>query len=93
MTTKRLAQRRGQLIAQAVEQRMALAQRIQDCRRPLEFADRIWAVVHYIKSRPLLVAVPFGLFAIRRSRLFLRWFSRGWLAKKVIRNIFIHRYR
>jgi YqjK-like protein len=93
MMTKHLVQRRGQLIAQALEQRIALAQQIQNCRRPLEYADRIWTVVQYIKSRPLLVAVPFGLFAIRRSGLFLRWFSRGWLAKEVIRKLFIHRYR
>ena len=92
MTTKHLVQRRGELIAQAVEQRLALAQQIQDCRRPLEFVDRIWNVVQYIKSRPLLVAVPFGLFAIRRSRLFLRWFTRGWFAKEVIRKFFVRRY-
>ena len=93
MTAKHFVQRRGQLIAQAVAQRMALALQIQDCRRSLEFADRIWTVAHYIRSRPLLVAVPVGLFAIRRSRLLLRWFSRGWLAKEVIRKFFIHRSR
>lgn len=39
------------------------------------------------------VAVLFGLFAIRRARMLLRWFSRGWLAKEVIRKFFIRRYR
>jgi tRNA (Thr-GGU) A37 N-methylase len=93
MTIKRRVRRQDQLIAQAVEQRIALTQQIQDCQRPLEFADRIWTIIHFIKSRPLLVAVPFGFFAIRRSGLFLRWLSRSWLAKEVIRKLFIHRCR
>lgn len=91
--TIHFAQRRGKLITQAAEQRAALAQQIQDFQRPLDFANRAWAVVHYVKSHPLIVAVPFGLFAIRRSRMLLRWFSRGWLVKEVVRKFFVRRHR
>jgi YqjK-like protein len=91
--TPDFAQRRGEMITLAAEQRDALAQQVQDIQRPLAFANRALAVVHYLKSHPLLVALPFGLFAIRRSRMLLRWFGRGWLAKEVIRKFFIRRYR
>ena len=86
--TKRFVQRRGEMIAQAAEQRAALAQQIQDWQRPLEFVDRGWTVGRYRKSRPLLVALRFGLFAFRRPRLLLRWFNRGWLAREVIKKLF-----
>ena len=70
-------------------QRAALAQQIQDWQRPLEFADRAWTVIRYIKSRPLLVALPLGLLAFRRRRLMLRWFNRGWLVKAILQKLFI----
>lgn len=50
-------------------QRAALVQQIQDWQRYLEFADHAWTVVRYIKSRPLLGALPLGLLAFRGSRL------------------------
>lgn len=87
--TKHFALRRGEMIAQAAEQRAALAQQIQDWQRPLEFLDRAWTVIRYIKSRPLLVALPLGLLAFRRPRLMLRWFNRGWLVKEILRKLFI----
>ncbi len=87
--TQRFNQRRREMIALADEQRAALAQQIQDFERPLEFASHAWAVVQYLKSHPLLVALPVGLFAMRRSRMLLRWISRGWLAREVIRKYFI----
>ena len=87
--TEHFARRRGEMIAQAAEQRAALAQQFQDWQRPLEFLDRAWTVIRYIKSRPLLVALPLGLLAYRRSRRMLRWFNRGWLVKAILQKLFI----
>ena len=70
-------------------QRAALAQQIQDWQRPLEFADHAWTVIRFIKSRLLLVALPLGLLAYRRSRLMLRGFNRGWLVKAILQKLFI----
>jgi YqjK-like protein len=82
------AQRRVQITLVAARQRAALGQQIQDWRRALEIANRAWAVLRYIKSRPLLFGVPFGLFMIRRSNLLLRWVGRGWLVKELIQKLF-----
>ena len=83
------AQRRGEMIAQAAKQRVALAQQLQDWRRPIAWVDRAWTFIRYLISRPLLGALPLALFAFRRPRLLLRWFNRGWLVKKILQKLFI----
>jgi YqjK-like protein len=87
--TQTLAQRRRQMITRAAQQRVSLSQQVQDLRRPIELVDRAWAITRYFRAHPLLVALPFGLFAFRRPRMLLRWFNRGWLTKEIIRKLFI----
>ncbi|MBC7983432.1 MAG: YqjK-like family protein [Candidatus Obscuribacterales bacterium] len=87
---RRFAQRRGEMIAQAAKQRIALAQQLQEWQRPVAWVERAWTVVRYLKSRPLLVALPVSLFALRRPRQLLRWFNRGWLIKAILRKLFVH---
>ncbi len=87
---KGLFHRRSQLVTRAAEQRAALSQQIRDWRRPLEFVDRALAIVRYVKSHPLLMALPFGLLVFRRPRVLLRWFNPGWLAGEILRKLFIH---
>jgi hypothetical protein len=48
------AQRRREMIAQAAKQRVALAQQLQDWRRPIAWVDRAGTFIRYLKSRPLL---------------------------------------
>lgn len=86
--TRKWLRRRDQLVTRAEEQREALSRQIQNWRRPLEIVDRALAIVRYAKSHPLLVALPFGLFAFRRPRMLLRWFNRGWLAQEVLKKLF-----
>jgi YqjK-like protein len=86
--TKKWLRRRDQLVTRAENQRAALSWQMHDWQRPLEIVDRALAIVRYAKSHPLLVALPFGLFAFRRPRTLLRWFNRGWLAQEVLRKLF-----
>ena len=78
------------LIARAAEQRSTLSQQIRNWQRPLELVDHALAVARYVKPHPLLVTLPFGLFLFRRPRVLLRWFNRGWLAREVLRKLFVH---
>jgi YqjK-like protein len=87
--TTRFIQRRHHLIVRAAAQRAMLSQQIQDWRRPLELADRALVIARYFKTHPLLLSLPLGLFAFRRPRVLLRWFNRGWLAREVLRKLFI----
>jgi YqjK-like protein len=88
--TKKCFRRRDQLVTRAEEQREALSRQMQDWQRPLEIVDRALAIVRYATSHPLLVMLPIGLFAFRRPRTLLRWFNRGWLAREVLRKLFVH---
>jgi YqjK-like protein len=87
--TQTLAQRRREMIARAASQRTMLAKHIHQLHRPIELADRARAIVRYLKARPLLAILPAGVFAFRRPRTLLRWFSRGWLTKEIIRKLLI----
>lgn len=87
--TQVLDERRRQIIAQAAQQRAVLSRQVHDLQRPLDLLNRAWAFTCYLRAHPLLVILPFGLFAFRRPRMLLRWFNRGWLAKEIIRKLFI----
>jgi hypothetical protein len=82
----RLAERRERLVAQAAEQRRALAQNLESWRKPLAQADRGLAALRYIKSHPewMLGVV---LFAALRPGRVGKWLGRGWVTFRVLNRL------
>lgn len=59
-------QRRGELLAKIASQRKQIATTGMRWKAPLEIADKGIAVVRFLRSNPVLVAVAAAIFATRR---------------------------
>jgi len=62
-------QRRGELLARIASQREEAAQIGARWETPLAFADKCLDAVHFLRSRPALVAGVVALFVVRRRGL------------------------
>ncbi len=82
-----LAQRRERLIAQAAQQRAALAESAQAWRGPFALADRGLAALRYLKQHPLWVVGGVAVAVALRPRGAMKWLGRGWAAYKVVRSL------
>ena len=83
--------KRARLLDRAAREREDVAQTLQSWARPLDFVDRCLAAVHFVISRPPLVAGAMLVFALLRPRSAFRWAQRAfglwqsyrWLTQKV----------
>jgi hypothetical protein len=65
-----IARRRELLRARSAAQRAAIAGTLQEWRKPLGIADRVWRVVGLLRAHPLLfIAAVAALAATPRGRL------------------------
>ncbi|MDP1765528.1 MAG: YqjK-like family protein [Methylotenera sp.] len=81
-----ISKRREQLISQAAEQRLALAQEIEPLRSTLSLADRGLSIARYVKQRPSIAIGVAALFGILRPTRVGKWLQRGWGAFLLARN-------
>lgn len=72
-----LAARRQQLVAQAEDQRTALAHNMRPWRARLALADRGVAALRYIGRSPALMVGATLLLAMLRPRRLGKWLQRG----------------
>ena len=70
--------KRARLIERAARERADVAQTLQSWAQPLGFIDRCLAAVHFVISRPPLVAGAMLVFALLRPRRAFRWARRAW---------------
>jgi len=89
MNTKKLspAMRRARLVAQAAEQRLVLAESVEEWRAPLVMVDQGVSVLCYLRRHPEWVAGVAVLIAALRSRRSGVWLGRGWMVWQVINRL------
>lgn len=79
--------RRRYLVAQAADQRTALALDMEPWRARLNVVDRGVAVLRYIGRTPvLMVGVAFALAALRPGRI-SKWVQRGLMVWQIARRL------
>ncbi|MGO9446716.1 MAG: YqjK-like family protein [Thiobacillaceae bacterium] len=76
----RLAERRNHLVAQAAEQRTALAQSLEPWQAPLALADQGIAALRYIRRHPALSTGAALVMVALRPKPTGKWLRRLWLA-------------
>lgn len=84
---QRLAERRGELVARAATQRIALAHALEPWRPRLALVDRGVAVFRYLAHHPALVAGAVLLFVVLRPRQAGKWLRRGWMVWQLGRSL------
>lgn len=82
-----IAERRQKLVAQAAEQRAALANSIQPLRSGLSLADKSLSIVRYVKKHPILVMGIATLIGMLRPTRAVKWLRRSWVASLVMRGL------
>lgn len=82
-----LTERRERLVAQAVAQRMLLAESIEPWRIPLARVDQGLAVLRVIKRHPAWIAGGVVLFAALRPLRVVKWLRRGWVAWQMLQGV------
>jgi hypothetical protein len=89
MTKKlaRLAERRKQLIEQAAEQRITLAQNIKPFHSAIALADTGMAAVRYVKQHPVLMVGGAMLLGLLRPTRFGKWLQSGWVVLEIARKL------
>ena len=83
--------KRARLLDRAAREREDVAQTLQSWAQPLDFVDRCLAAVHFVISRPPLVAGAAIVLVLLRPRSAFRWAQRAfglwqsyrWLTKKI----------
>jgi uncharacterized MAPEG superfamily protein len=81
-----LEHRRSVLIAQAAEQREALAGSVEPWRRPLAIADRGVAVARFFKRYPAFLAAAAVVLLLLKPGPSFRWGKRAFLAWRAWRS-------
>ncbi len=82
-----IAERRQQLVAQAAQQRVALAKNIQPLQSSLALADKGLNIVRYVKKHPMLVMGLVSLVGLLRPMRAVTWLRRSWIAGLAIRGL------
>jgi hypothetical protein len=82
-----IALRRERLIAQAAQQRTALAQSVQPWRTPLALADQGLVALRYLKQHPAWVAGGVAVVVMLRPRAVGKWVGRVWLLWKMVHRL------
>ena len=70
--------KRVRLVERAAREREGVALALQPWAQPLAFVDRCIGAVHYVVSRPPLVAGAALLLAVLRPRSTIKWARRAW---------------
>jgi hypothetical protein len=86
-TLSPLALRRIALVAQAAEQRIALAASIEPWRQPLALADRGLAALQVIGKYPVWIASGAVSLALLRPTRVGTWLRRCWLAWRLLQGL------
>lgn len=82
-----LAERRKQLVEQAAEQRIALAQNVEPFRTSIALVDTGMAAVKYVKQHPVLMVGGAVLFGLLRPTRLGKWLQSGWLVLEIARKL------
>ena len=82
-----IAVRRQKLVAQAAEQRLALAHHIQPLKSGLSLADKGLTIVHYVKKHPVLIMGIAAVIGMLRPTRGVKWLRRSWVASLIMRGL------
>jgi hypothetical protein len=82
-----LAARRQQLVAQAADQRSALAYDLEPWRARLVLVDQGVAVIRYVRRHPVLMMGGALVFAALRPRRIGKWLQHGLLMWQIGRRL------
>lgn len=82
-----LIERRQQLILQATEQRIVLAQDIQPLRSSIALADIAIVAVRYVKQHPILMLGGASLLGMLKPTHWGKWLHRGWIVLEITRKL------
>ena len=83
-----IAERRQLLVAQAEQQRVALAKNIQPLQSSLALADKGLNIVRYVKKHPMLVMGLVSLIGLLRPMRAVTWLRRSSIADLAIRGLY-----
>jgi hypothetical protein len=75
-----LAQRREYLIAKSARQRLELAGSYRNVQLSAGLVERAWAVLTYVRERPVLLIGLSAAMALLQRRGASKWLSGGWMA-------------
>ncbi|OIQ88178.1 hypothetical protein GALL_299500 [mine drainage metagenome] len=84
---QRLAERRERLVAQALAQRVTLAQNIEPWRLPLARADQGLAALRFIKRHPALIAGGSVMLVVLQPSHLWKWLRRGWVTWWIMHDL------
>lgn len=87
MKTSPLRNRREYLLAEAAQQRSALAQHIEPWRVPLALADEGISVLRTLRRHPVLVVGGIALLAWLRPGRGWAWLQGGWATWQVLQRL------
>ncbi len=82
-----LIERRQQLILQAAEQRIVLAQDIQPLRSSIALADIAIVAVRYVKRHPILMLGGASLLGMLKPTRWGKWLHRGWIVLEITHKL------
>lgn len=82
-----ITERRLRLVAQAAEQREALAKSIQPLHKGLSLAENSLKVVEYVKKHPILVMGIATLIGMLKPIRAVKWLRRSWIASLAMRGL------
>ena len=82
-----LDERRKQLIEQAAEQRIELAQNFEPFRTSIALIDTGMVAVKYVKQHPVLMVGGAVLLGLLRSTRLGKWLQSGWVVLDIARKL------
>jgi len=82
-----LDERRKQLIEQAAEQRIELAQNFEPFRTSIALIDTGMVAVKYVKQHPVLMVGGAALLGLLRPTRLGKWLQSGWVVLDIARKL------
>lgn len=82
-----ISEKRERLVAQAAEQRVALAENIQPLRSSMDLADKGLNIVRYVRKHPVLMLGIVAIIGLLKPTRAVKWLRRSWVASLVLRGI------
>lgn len=85
--SRRLAERRERLVAQAAAQRVTLARNIEPLRIPLARVDLALSALRFVRRHPVWLSSGVALVAALRPSFAGAWLRRGWIAWRIMHKL------
>lgn len=82
-----VARRKERLLARCEGHRLVIAQTYRRWQEPARIIDRAWAVVHFLRLHPAVLAVAVAAATVLGRRHLFTWAGRGLVAWRAWRTL------